>query len=266
MINRSNSITLSLILSIIALLSCSDTEKNPAAVRDVKLGSLDFVDLLLGTPPESYGHVSVTAHGSASKNVVSVYSVDGAISTLPKYKNQVYGGIMTAADVNVDANPDDYFDYYAQFGPDAPSHPTFGGNGVFGIAGNTANAVPAWTTTMYVPHAIFLLTPELSTTNATISKSTGLTLSWNADPNNTLGVGIEIIQTTDMPLPYHVWNTIETDDGEYTITPSDLAAFEPGETCYIGIGRMNFKFVEADNKDYTVYALSYTMNAATFVP
>jgi hypothetical protein len=123
--------------------------------------------------------------------------------------------------------------------------------------------LPGFSTNFYVPKMMTITSPAHSN-NSIISQ--GTTISWEADNNNTFGVGIAIRYNPNSFENYDLNQSGSTvvnlfrveDTGNYTITANDLAGFPSGAHLTFGIGRGNYQRVSMPN-DYHFGIVAYSV-------
>lgn len=102
--------------------------------------------------------------------------------------------------------------------------------------------------------------------NDLLSKSNGYTLYWNADANNNLPVQIsfqydEFASTFVSPNLTFPKEDIQItkfvkDEGQFYLSPSDLAKFPSGGAIRVSISRGSFSYLKSNNKNVLLYSLS----------
>ncbi|HLP93826.1 MAG TPA: hypothetical protein VK168_07295 [Saprospiraceae bacterium] len=130
------------------------------------------------------------------------------------------------------------------------------------------NGLPGFLSDFYIPKMMTISSPTFSN-NSTITE--GTTITWEADNNNSIGVGIAI---SFDPLDFAnqglnapngpVLNVIHIDDtGSYSITANDLAGIPANARITVGLGRGNYKRVSMPN-DYHFGLIAYSIVAHPF--
>ncbi len=172
-------------------------------------------------------------------------------------------GTVTVSDVSWDYNGPENFPRGCQYSWSTPWDgsimPTLGSTGTWAIEGNVQESIPAINTQMYVPQEIILSAPDLN--DPVVSRTNGVTLAWNVDPSNSLGVLIGVTKRipTSSPSPdgefLKPWHTITPDDGEFHVPGSAIEQIEYSEGVEIAIIRGNLTYIEVDGKNYLLNAL-----------
>ncbi len=199
------------------------------------------------TGKSGYGYFFATAqsHGPNPAR----YHVGGNIYTTPFHTATVNGGTMTAGDVTVNFESDSqYFSI---------SRPTFGAVSTWGLAGNPANGVPAFTDQMYVPAEISLISPA---PGSVISKASPVTVQWNPDPqNDTVVIFFEYDMTTSQfvdstsPSIQYGRYYIVPDNGSHTISITALAPFPDNSYMNMYVARGNGKTTGTPTREFFIY-------------
>ncbi|MDO8365235.1 MAG: hypothetical protein Q7T20_00465 [Saprospiraceae bacterium] len=131
------------------------------------------------------------------------------------------------------------------------------------------NGLPGFNTNFYVPKMMTITSPSFSN-NSVISQ--GTTISWEADSNNTFGVGIAIHYNPNAFENYGlnqsgstVTNLVRVEDtGNYTITANNLAGIPVNAELTLRIGRGNYQRVSMPN-DYHFGLIAYSIIAHPFI-
>lgn len=107
------------------------------------------------------------------------------------------------------------------------------------------------------------------------SKSKGYTLNWNKDENNNLPIQIHLMYSEDLtrhinPTANVVKETIQltkfaSDEGKFTLTSADLAAFPLGSVVIASIRRGSFSYQKSNGKNILIYAITTDTYPALFV-
>ncbi len=194
----------------------------------------------------NYGHFYVT---SQSSGVSTLYNSGGLIYSSTAQTQTTNGGVMTASSLQIAPDSNDvYF---------ATAQPVFGSVAVWGLSGNISSGIPSFSDTMYVPDEIVMTFP---TANTTISKSAGVTVTWNQDTNNdTVAVWLQydyavsrFADSTISSAPYSkYWLT--TDNGQFQISTSQLSSIPTGGYASIIIARGNSKLIGPSTHKFVVY-------------
>lgn len=160
-----------------------------------------------------------------------VYRSGGAIySDTTGTSSPVNGGTMTAGGLSIQ--------YSSSYNYLSLDQAVFGSVSTWGLAGDSANGIPAFTDSMYVPALIEISSP--SPAGSAISRSTGFTVQWNQDSNNdsvVVGfrydvIGSRLSDSTLSDAEYR-WFQLVPDNGSCTIPSSALNAVPVGG--YIGL-------------------------------
>jgi len=125
------------------------------------------------------------------------------------------------------------------------------------------DGLPGFSSNFYIPKMMTITSPSFSN-NSIISQ--GTTISWEADSNNTFGVGIAIRYNPNAFENYDlnqsgstVINLVRVEDtGNYTITANDLVGIPSGAHLMFGIGRGNYQRVSMQN-DYHFGLIAYSV-------
>lgn len=175
------------------------------------------------TTYECGGHVHATASASSP-------ALDGGFMTL--------GGVVVPFDANA--------------GYRSASAAAFGTVSRWGISGNAAEGIPAFSDTLYVPEVIQILYRPSG-----IGRAGLLPVVWNGDTQNSGDVLVSLRYASQDSAPETVsvdWLT--TDDGSFIVHPSHLSAATIGDTAFVWVSRGMWKTVEAEGKRFHVYGYS----------
>lgn len=247
-------------------MSCSNNTVNPDPQQNIDESALSVMGALVAGSSSSenvhgtLGMLHWRLDGSEGRS--DVYQTSGSVfdTDSPTTQKRVDGGIVNVSGVTITADPSNDRIYEASVGglwgqAEAP----------FSIAGS-AN-VPAFSTTLRVPKQIVL---NNNISGKVLSKSVPLTLTWNADVNNTNGVHVVVSyrvitsnkENSEMPDTAITLNIVVPDNGSHTLTLDDLRAFPTGSIVDIGIGRGTWKVTGSPRK-YLVYATTIAFGECT---
>lgn len=131
------------------------------------------------------------------------------------------------------------------------------------------NNLPGFNTNFYLPSLISLSSPAYANE---IPMSVQQSVTWNADVQNGLGIGIAIeydpLAPSNKPKNYggdRVTRLIHTeDDGSYTFSAGDLAGIPIGANFTFSIGRANYQKVDMSN-GYKVGLVGYSVISQSFI-
>ncbi len=196
------------------------------------------------------GQFYVTAHTNVGGAGVE-YEAGGQLYASTSHESAaVSGGTMTASDVDMV--------YNSSFGYRSIAAPAFGATGKWGLTGDAAANIPAFTDNMYMPSVVSISAPG---PGASISKAAGVNLSWNADPNNdSVIVGISydasVSHFADSTMPtsfQYSWYAAVPDNGAVTIPASALADLPTGAWVQLLVTRGNSKLVGTNDAKFHIY-------------
>jgi hypothetical protein len=134
----------------------------------------------------------------------------------------------------------------------------FGGVGAWGLAGNSAKSVQAFTESMYMPAVVHLSAPAAA---SVLSKTNNLTVRWNADPgNDTVYIGFRyngdasnFVDSTMSASYEYSRGYLAPDNGSYTIPASALSGLPTGGYMELWVARGNAKIGGPQNAKYSLY-------------
>jgi hypothetical protein len=221
------------------LIGCSESVNSPGSSKEIK----NFPSIFTGEP-DINGVLVASCIEDAIQGFEDYYR-KGAIFQNIDPLVKIDGGDAIIAGTTIHSDAD--FEYHNLVAFD------FGTTHVFSLAGN--QNVQPFSTQMYVPQSIHMVIPN---NVEEISKSNGLTITWESDNNNNNGVyiGFEydiVLSNEDNPsMPDDpIFNYLNTeDDGSFTITTTHLSSFPTGSTINIIIGRGNIETVSVGNRKY----------------
>mgnify|MGYP000860886653 FL=1 len=238
------------ILSV-AVIGCSDDINKPESNSTEELNYITMSHVLqLGTPYN--GIMSAMYYEQGNYNYYDYYGRAAVFqNTDPMQK--VNAGVATIAN-NV-TNPYSNNEYHNK------NEITFGQVVNFGITGNSQNGISAFSEQMYIPQKIHAIIPGGV---LQISKSQGMTITWNTDSNNDKGVFIgldyQIIESNNIDgnMPDEPIITYENvdDNGTYDITPAKLSSYPVGSIIELIAARGNYNYISVNSRTYLL--LGYT--------
>jgi len=233
---RSTGVVLALILLVAG---CASDPSSPE--QGASLGLYPFPWLKVSTPTYGDFHATAQTRGSSGTH----YNSGGLLYTSTNHTQEADGGVMTASDMQI---PIDGNGQYLSIG-----QPTFGAVTSWGLSGGSG--IPAFTDSMYIPEEIVLTAPVAST----ISRTTGVTVGWNADAaNDSVVVGfrydvITIVADSTLPYTDYSWYRIVPDNGQYTIPASAFSAIPVGGYVEVVVARGNAKLIGPSTHKFHVY-------------
>lgn len=234
----------------IALLVMGCNSDDPTAPRRGGTGLGDPFPWMKNTAG-TYGSFYISARTMAGRSTATTtYRSGGGIFSDSNHRSPVNGGQITAGDLTVNYNSD--------YGYLSLGQPAFGAVSTWALAGNTANGTPAFSDSMYVPAVIVMSHP--STPGTALSKSSGFTIQWNADPNNeTVVVGFRydeiisnFVDTSLSDNPYG-WLRFAPDNGSYTIPTSALDSVPAGGYIDVIVARGASRLSGTSARKYHIY-------------
>ena len=263
-----------LLAFVLIISACEKDKLNTSSISDPTVdfrsavpGVLPIIDLL-NKSVDGYISLSHDASPRIEGGVTSdAFTVGGFIVN---NSNQEYGnfGVLTVADSKqVACKPENY--YAEAFDTGANS-----------ILGNTisvtlsgAGVNPSMSNTIYAPKLMEVTSFPNYDGWSPIELTIGSEITWNADPNNDVGVGIMLEYD---PVGFYNGanggvegsnrtNYIVTeDDGSYTFTAEDFAGFPAGMRIEISVGRGNYKRVSTTDGQYHIGIVCYSLNSFSF--
>ncbi len=248
----------------VLLLSSSCTEENLHPSSGEGMSRSEAIRAMLGVidPPEDiYGQLGLV--GIRSDDIGRTrYSLDATFfNSLDPDRNAIDVGTVTVSDISWQyEGPEGFPEFHYNWSSpwDESTMPTLGGTGAWGIDGNTEEQVPAITATMYVPQEVIISAPNVN--SPSVSRSNGITINWNADPSNTLGVLVGVTRGLSAAIPagglfVKPWYTITEDDGEFHLPGSAIDQVDAGEGVEFVILRGNIQYLKVEGKDYALTAM-----------
>lgn len=261
------SVPLAIMFVGILIASCTNDTVDPDPQQDVDESALTVMGALVAgssTSENVYGALGMLhwrLDGVEGRN--DAYQTSGSVfdTDSPTTQRRVDGGIVNISGVSIAADPSNDLLYQSSEGglwdiPDAP----------YSITGNIR--VPSFETTLGVPKKIVL---NNSIAGKTLSKSTPLTLTWNADPTNANGVRVVASyrvftsnkENSALPDTAITINVLVPDNGSHTLSTKDLSVFPTGAIVDIGIGRGTNKLTGSPRK-YLVSATTIAFGECVF--
>ncbi len=249
---------------LIASLGCSKENPTQKLIEDVLSSQRDQMPSeiqilqLLQLPTD--GYASLTSYATLSTQpfrgpevMIRGFGYSKA-GTLSDFGSLAFNSIITNA-----SSTGTNFDYLSVGVPG--SKDLYGTTVPVSLAGK--DGLPGFSANFYVPKMMTITSPSF-TNQAVISQ--GTTISWEADNNNTFGVGIAIRYNPNSFQNYDlnqsgstVTNLVRVEDtGSYTITANDLAGIPSTAHLTFGIGRGNYQRVSMSN-DYHFGLVAYSV-------
>lgn len=245
------------ILSLAFVLSACE-EPSTSTSKTEKSEGKDLWSLMTGS---TNGMISIVANRHLNYTGAQ-YKAGGTLAN-PPGTGPANGGTMIAGGVAIVSPGAPPYVY------DSDSPGGFGTTCTFGLSGNVGAGIPGFSTTMYVPTEILMSGPLTST----ISKSAGATVTWNTDPLNAdvivfanYEIGISRDINPALPGTRIAWRTTAPDNGSYTLTAGNLAAFPVGARVRIGVARGAFKTHTVSGQNYELVGYSAADNFYQIVP
>ena len=259
---------------LIAALGCS--KENPAqkfledilsSQRDQMPSEIQILELL-HLPTD--GYASITSYATLGTQslrgpevMIRGFGYNKA-GTSSDFGLLAFGSIITSP-INTSTTSETNLDYLTIGAPG--SKDLYGTTTPVSLAGK--DGLPGFSANFYVPKMMTITSPAHSN-NSIISQ--GTTISWEADNNNTFGVGIAIRYNPNSFENYDlnqsgstVINLVRVEDtGSYTITANDLAGIPSTAHLTFGIGRGNYQRVSMPN-DYHFGLIAYSIVAHAFI-
>lgn len=205
--------TLLFLTPILFLLACKHPLENPEIMDNLRLASsspeyLAFIDF---ADHEANGHIYLTGSGADNLGQCQ-YTIGGNIADADGNK-QPYGDLQVSSHTLTQVTNTEYHQVVSD---------NLEGQTVGITIKNTSNTNTEFLADLYFTPAVTLNLP------GTIS--TGSTLTWNSDPNNTRGLLLQIEYGND-PADETNWSNfigekfiyLDTDDGSHTLTSDDLS-------------------------------------------
>lgn len=235
-----------MIAPIIILSSCSKEDelsklKNDTFVNErSSLPTIATILDLLREPVDGYFYLTsestYSGQNSGSRNI----GLKGFVNDHNGYAD--HGTLSIGSNINL--NPDQNSFYGATQTFSIPSS-LFGQSNNFSLSGTTTH--PGFTTNFYVPELITITNPGYQNT---MEINSGMELNWDADNNNSNGIGI-VLKFSPSSLKNElnggfttyssVVNEIYTeDDGSYIFSAQDFAGIPSGANIELFIGRGNY--------------------------
>jgi len=253
-----------ILLSALIIFSCQEPDLQKENSND-KVDLLQFI--LSGGSGGSYDgeFISVASRNQTGTAVEPWYALGASFYTSSNLLNEYDAGTVTIADATgftYDPNARHGNTYGHNYKPLTSNIPTFGANASFAITGNASNSFTAFTTSMYCPEELELTTNFV---DRTVDGTQGLTLTWNADANNSNDVYLWLnyleIPSNDrdsnMPDNTISLNYTFPDNGSYTVPTSVLQQLPDGSLFTLYIGRGNIKYHTDNGKTYQITSGSY---------
>lgn len=247
-----------MILSVLILTACNE-----------KQGSLTepatFTDKVAGLFNIPIGNYTIRLTMQVDRQAWNSYTSYSMMANIyddrpgPNFFNTVDGGTVTISDVSLNSQtlPDNEIIYLA-----STPVPSTAKVSTWAISGNAQTAVPTFSKSMYVPEEISIITPtglDDHQNPVTISKSSGISITWNTDPQNEVGVLVVLefhnkMFEPDPSEPDVRFAKVVPDNGSYTITPQDLVDFPDGEKVSLSVTRGNYFFDTVLDENVFAYA------------
>lgn len=263
---------ISIALALLALCACKDNGDYPAELMD----PANLLQLLSGRD-NSGGHIFGVHTGRHLSGPGYSYFLNASI--MGDEGVRIDGGTATIAGLTVEfdpnsANPGEYAKYIPV---NAQTNlPTFGQVSRFALAGNPAESIAGWETTLYIPPVVTItnLGLDAMTDPLDVSRSAGYTVTWNPDVLNIQGLDIYLYYTdmlnqdrTGLPSTSVSKRIPTQDDGSYTLTAADLDGFPLNARFWISLIRENHKtFTARDGRRYYLYGRSKCTGVADLKP
>ena len=248
-----------LFVSTLLCIGCSTDPFNPDPGGEgfSLWGTLPWDKITVAT----HGQLYVTSRRSGLRDP-GYLSGAGLFSSTEHTSPGIDGGNALLADLTVSFDP-------SENGYLSVSQPTFGAVSSWGLAGNSANGIPSFSGTMYLPEEIQFSSP-VPTPQATLSKGDDITVTWNPDPmyDGDVVVGFRydksLSRFVDPSLPDAEINWFETteDDGNYVISSGELSALPVGGIMLLVIARGNADVMGTSSHKFYVYG--YTVAEGIF--
>ena len=145
--------------------------------------------------------------------------------------------------------------------------PVFGSTTSWGLTGNAGTGILGFSENMYMPTIIHLTSPVAATTD--LSKSAGVTVQWNADPNNSdVILGFKYDASTsqfvdpNLPQMEYSWYVVAPDNGSYTIPAFAFSSLPVGGYVDLVVTRGNGRMSGPSSQD--IYIYGYTVSSGLF--
>ena len=202
------------------------------------------------TNPATNGALYITARTTVGNSDVTYQGAGAIFASATQTPPALDGGQMALSG--------SIADFDARAGYVTMRSAVFGGTGVWGLAGNSANSVQAFTDSMYMPAVVHMSVPAAA---SILSKTNDLTVQWNADPgNDSVVVGFRydgpasnFADSTKSVSYEYSRGFIAPDNGSYTIPSSALSGLPTGGYMELYVARGNAKIGGSQSAKYSLY-------------
>lgn len=238
--------------------------------NNIRLGIQNLISGAVYPDPGSITYVAWGIKDTSGANV-AIYNGSAQFfndSTLSDSTEDV--GAVSFGSITINTNVATYgtrdYQFSASDRTNGSNPSQWGTNVTFGIGGGSST-YSAFTQSMYVPEVIYLdgFTHSCTSILPQLSKSNPVTLTWNSDANNTTVAVVFMYDgaasyANNSSLSSSTYTTTVTtaDNGSYSITTSDLAAYSVGSVVEIYVGRSNDMQVISNGKTVNVTAYTYS--------
>lgn len=235
---------------VLLLSSCvKDTPDFKADLLTKQRASLpDVADLLslISTPTD--GYVVIGRLGSISKKLNREDDIQFVAEGITKNGDWADYGELSIGAYAVQAQNPSANVYYQHVGVNSVSE-IYDTNLNVSLEGK--EELPGFETTIETPKILNVTSPTWA---SNLSFGTGETITWEADENNTKGIGVLIefdrtdIGNGQLEATSNITKFIHTeDDGSYTLTADDLSGIPTDGHAVISLARGDFKIVPMEN-------------------
>lgn len=260
-------------VALAVLPACSQSTQHESEQEQQTFSDLEsYFATLQNSEAPNYGTLRLHCNRDDVSEGERSYYVEAFIFNEEKTNGQrlpVDGGPITISDVIVSSDPNAAPTPYRYFhgfnSADSPMLPAFGQTSSWAIAGNPDMDIPALDVQMYVPAEIAMTEPQFESTPniPDVSVSQELTISWNADPDNSLGVIVHVTNydlmfanDPNLPVEQREYAVLVPDNGEYTLPANALDKLPIDEQIEITLMRGNFQEPTVDGKEFFLYAVT----------